>query len=159
MIRGSPAGRSEKVRILTLPWRFGGGRRQFSDSGLLLHNILGPLSKTGSDLSTPQADRYLPSGAGLSTTKAPDAQGRGEGMAGPPRKGAAIDGNRHLSCRPLNRRVNRLARVPQAQGPSREDRPAILSLNGLECLGPRGVAWVNRAPGTGVPLPPRCRAW
>ena len=51
-----------------------------------------------------------------------------------PDKEAVVDGQRRLSYRQLNRRVNRLARALQSQGLAQGDRLALLSYNSLECL-------------------------
>ena len=45
-----------------------------------------------------------------------------------PEKEAVVDGERRLSYRQLNRRVNRLARGLQAQGLNQGDRLALLSI-------------------------------
>src|SRR5512136_747875 len=45
---------------------------------------------------------------------------------------AVVDGQRRLSYRALNRRVNRLARALQSMGLKQGDRIAVLGYNGLE---------------------------
>lgn len=51
-----------------------------------------------------------------------------------PQKEAVVDGQRRLSYRQLNRRVNRLARALQAQGLAQGDRLAMVAPNCLEWL-------------------------
>ena len=51
-----------------------------------------------------------------------------------PDKEAVVDGERRLTYRQLNRRVNQLARALQAQGLAQGDRLAMLSYNSLECI-------------------------
>ncbi|HEX7373164.1 MAG TPA: AMP-binding protein, partial [Thermodesulfobacteriota bacterium] len=45
---------------------------------------------------------------------------------------AVVDGQRRLSYRALNRRVNRLARALQSMGLKQGDRIAVLAYNGQE---------------------------
>lgn len=51
-----------------------------------------------------------------------------------PEKEAVVDGQRRLSYRQLNRRVNRLARALTAQGLAQGDRLALLSHNSVEVI-------------------------